>query len=442
MLEHEDLDAKYTGKSTRVNMAVKPAEVVKNRKAARMAAQGGSAVSAGRKSEAGRKLAQREAKKKAAKIKRFSNTVLEIAPLIDIASKGTNSKEEFESALVGYFRAQKSIKSSVIEALMIDEIEPHSRHVAFSLGRRVAELIAKGSLNNLANEKVEQIIDIMNECNTTSPVLMEMMTEQIVSSDVLVNIKCTIFPYALRQERILSEMGASDLVKNTQLRAFHTMAIYLTKDVAFNWDKDSGFREREILFENMLEHCCEIAFEAWKSSLMQNMENDYFVLDESLIFEKLTSFQALLQERDMGYTKHPKFNMSWLEEKVSKFLFDYLNDKSLTDLSDRENGIYLSNLLKEADEVIADAWIEMSDGIIAQVKAMNKEDQKKWAATVGSKPMSISNVFDMVTKKLDNKPSMLESIEFDVSEMERDAKTRLAMLWGLSNAICKIKKRS
>ncbi|MGD1524426.1 hypothetical protein [Vibrio owensii] len=446
MLEHEDLDAEFTGKTTRVSMTVQPAEIVGRRK--ENAAKSNSSKSSGRASnvpsasEAGKRLAVREAKRKAAKIKKFSNVVSEISPLISVSSKGVSTKEDFERTLVGYYQAQSGLKAHVLSSLKIGELDPQSRQVAHLLGSRISELVAKGDLNNLAKEKIDILATIMSECNSTSPVLQEMMTEQIVSSDVLVNIKSTIFPYALVLEKVLSSMGATDLVKNSHLRWFHTLAIYLTKDVAFNWDKDSGFREREILFENMLKHSCEIVMDTWKSFIVDSLVNEYVVLDKHLLFEKLTSFSDLLEKRDMGYKNHPELNMEWLEGKISEFAFVYLSNQKINELNDRENGIYLCNLLKVFDDLLCDSWIELSDRIASEVKAMSNEDKANWIKTVGSKPMSLNLVFELLDKKIAESPSLIESIELNHSQLEKDAKTRLAMLWGMSNAICKTKKKS
>lgn len=442
MLDHEDLDAQYTGKTTRVTMSVQPADIVNQRKESK-ARRGSSATGSSRSnSDAGKRLALREAKKKAAKIKRFTNVVSEISPLITVSSRGVNTATEFEKTLVGYYQAQNGIKTSVIDSLNIEELDPQSRQVVHHLGRAISRLIANGDLNNLAQEKVTVLAGIMSECNSTSPVLQEMMSEQIVSSDVLVNIKSTIFPYALRLESILSSMGATDLIRNSHLRWFHTLSIYLTKDVAFNWDKDSGFREREILFENMLHHSCEIVFDTWKSFIMSSLINEYLVLDKFLLFERLTSFNDLLKKRDMGYSNHPELNMGWLEDKISGYALSHLESKKISELSDRENGIYLCNSLKVFDDLLCDAWIEVSDGIAKEVSSMSADEKSNWIKTVGSKPMSLNQVFDLLDKKISESPSLIEAIELNHSELEKDAKTRLAMLWGMSNAICKTKKKA
>ncbi len=82
-------------------------------------------------------------------------------------------------------------------------------------------------------------------------------------------------------------MGFYGDKKLVHVKWFHNMSLTLAKDIAFNWDKYSGFREREVLFENMLKYCCEISMDTWLEQILESLDSDFVHITETNLIDHL-----------------------------------------------------------------------------------------------------------------------------------------------------------
>lgn len=433
-MQDTDFDAIYTGKAqTVVAPTFSPSEIIKQKKAQR------ENENSSRNSDIVKQRKSLEIKKKSARIRNFTNTVSEISPLIDVSAKSCDKKDDFSRSLLAYYSLQEKVKKHVFEKMNITAYSPEIKSSGYNLGYNISQMIAKGAISNFDEDKIDAIIDIITELNTTSTIVRDLYEKNIVTSDTLVNIKCAIFPYAIFIEGILNEMGYVSDKKLVHVKWFHSMSLSLAKDIAFNWDKYSGFREREVLFENMLKYCCEITIDTWMEHIIDCLDSDFVHFSQGTIIDYLPKFKAAVNKYTMGYENHPEYNIKWLHDEFSAYIFSLLEDRKIKSFNNKQNGIYFGRLLKLTDETLALSWENWSQEMIEVVRNMSPAERTEWMKNEGSKPMSTVGVKEDLISFIDEDIHNKINISADYSDLEQKAKARLAILWGMSNAICKKK---
>ncbi|EGR3229618.1 hypothetical protein DC859_28200, partial [Vibrio parahaemolyticus] len=96
-------------------------------------------------------------------------------------------------------------------------------------------------------------------------------------------------------------------------------------------------------------------------------------------------------------------------------------------------------LVKLVDETLEKSWITWSEEMIEMIQNMSLQDRKDWFQGEGSKPMKTIGIKEDLISFIDEDIHNHLEIFTDQSELEQRSKTRLAILWGMSNAICKKK---
>lgn len=378
---------------------------------------------------------------RSAKIRNFINKASEVKNLVKVSDNvSSNNEEMFYKNAAAYFKLQEKVKSTILELFLIDEFDNELKRSGYALGEMVGSLIEEGVIRSHDKERLSDIVDIIVEVNSSSPVMSDLYEESRVSSDTLVNIKCSIMPYAMRMEQILHEMNMNQSDKLSQIRWLHTKSIGLAKDIAFNWDKHSGFREREVIFENMLKHCCEIVYKTWIDIVIMEMKSDYTNIDKESVLKRLPKFKEAVQKKHMGYALHKELSFDWLDEQIYSAVYSYLDSSKISLFSNKENGIYASFILINLDEKLAEIWNTESTKHIENFSKMSKEERDAWAKSKdANKPMPIDAIIDSIgTYFKEELPSKI-NIKSKDEIKEKSANRRFALLWGMSNAICQKK---
>ncbi|MFS1426299.1 hypothetical protein LMH73_003690 [Vibrio splendidus] len=430
----QDFDAIYTGKSqTVVAPTFSPSEIIRKKKEQRESETNSQST------DVTKQRKSLEIRKKSARIRNFTNTISEISPLIDVSAKHCSNKDDFSKSLLAYYSLQERVKSHVFDKMNITAYSPEIRSSGYNLGYNISEMIANGSINGFDEDKIDAIVDIITELNSTSTIVRDLYEKNVVTSDTLVNIKCAIFPYAIFIEGVLNQMGYVSDKKLIHVKWFHTMSLSLAKDIAFNWDKYSGFREREVLFENMLKYCCEITIDTWVDHVIESLDSDFIHFTQSQIMDYLPKFKAAISKCSMGYESHPEYTIKWLHDEFSVYIFSLLEDRRIKSFNNKQNGIYYGRLLKLIDDTLATSWENWSQEMIEMIKNMTSSERAEWAKSDGARPMNTIGVKEDLISFIDEDIQNQINISADYSVLEQKAKARLAILWGMSNAICKKK---
>lgn len=435
----EDLDAANTGNSqvvktrnTRSSMSVhKILQEKKEKHEARESARS-SGVS---------KKKALEIKMRSAKVRNFINKAAEVRNLIRVSdSISSNNEEMFYKNAAAYFKLQEKVKGTILELFLVDEFDKEMKRSGYALGEMIGTLIEEGVIRSHDKERLSNIVDIIVEINSSSPVMSELYEESRISSDTLVNIKCSIMPYAIKMEQVLHEMNLNQSEKLQQIRWLHTKSISLAKDIAFNWDKHSGFREREVIFENMLKDCCEIVYKTWIDIVIMEMKSEYTNLDKESVLKRLPKFRTAVQKKHMGYALHKELSIEWLEQQIFQVVVDHINSSKISLFTNKENGIYASFILFNLDEKLEEIWNIESTKHIENFTKMSQEEKEAWAKSKdANKPMPIDDIIKLVGEYFKNDLPAKINIKSKDELKEKSSNRRFALLWGMSNAICQKK---
>ncbi len=430
---NDDPDAVYTGRSKIVQSkrVERPSEVIRKRKEKERNRNESDTVM--------RKKAL-DIKRRSAKIRSFVNTIAEVSGLIDVAFSYSDKNGDSIKSATAYLKLQEKVKKTIFDKLLIDEFDKEIKRSGYFLGREISKMIYNGELRGHDEKKLGLLADIITEVNSTSAVMRDLYEDVNISSDTLVNIKCSIFPFAIKIEQILHDIGMKQHDKLIQIQWFHSMSLSLAKDVAFNWDKHSGFREREIIFENMLKHCCEIVYTTWVEMIVEQFRSDFILLNPESVIDNIPKLIGKIESQSMGYLDHPIYNLEWLKSEISKYLHQIVSSKKVKLLSNKNNGIYFGCIIKMIDQKSVEIWDDESKIFFDKFNSLSSSEQREWLKSEdGQKPMSIEGVkkklyyyiFSELPKELD--------LKLENEELERSAARRFALLWGMSNAICKTK---
>lgn len=382
-----------------------------------------------------------EIKKRNAKIRDFVNTVIEVNSIVSIAFTKNLDDDDIAKSTLAYLKLQERVKKTVLDKFLIDKYDKELKRSGLFLGSEISNLIANGTIRGHNEKKLGEIVDLITEVNASSIVIRDVYSDINISSDTLVNIKCSIFPFAIKMEQILHELGASQQEKLIQIQWFHSTSLSLAKDIAFNWDKHSGFREREVLFENMLKFCCGGVYETWIEMINDYFNMDYIHLDEETITKSCHKLFEKIDEQSMGYNDHPDMNIEWLKQKISKYIYEIIESKRINLLSPKMNGIYFNFILNKLNKTLPDMWEKECESFIERITNLTEEERKEWlSSSDGQRPMPIDNLQNRINQFISI--DLPKEIKFDLNNdnLENSAARRFAMLWGMSNAICKTKK--
>lgn len=397
-----------------------------------------------------RKLAKKESvkehKTRLNMIRQFVQAFNEISPLVDVASFNNKEDSSFKGEVTNLFTLQSFVVNSIKEEWNLDSENINDKYILSIVAKQVSNLIKDGFITSKnEKDKIDAILSCINEFIVERPYIGQLIDNNQLSEDILVNVKSALFPASLKFHKLLTGLEIEYSEIRRWIKWHHTLTVNLAKDLSFNWDKTSSFKDRERLFESSLVHCANIAQDVWEDNFSNGLDVKISALDDVSLWEHLSEFEKEVNDCDMGYLSHDIYGMDWLKKQVCEHILQKSNQLKSLDISNVDSyklQLYFVDIYCRNS---AEAWKMSSNKVIDEIslmlKEMTDEEQEKWMAQEGSKPMPLSRMYDALDEIIENNV-FSKKINLDEMLLLKEAKGKLAMLWGLSDAVCKIKRKT
>lgn len=257
-------------------------------------------------------------------------------------------------------------------------------------------------------------------------------TESAASDDLLFTIKSSLLVESIRFEQCLSFIGAPII---DELDWFCRYVTFLSKDIAFNWGERASIKEKERLFAQVIGDCGRIVTNAWLSEAFSSKS----ISDFSASLDVTLDFEALLQKYNLGYKYSYGKSVIWLNHKLEEMI---LSEYKKVALCNRYIGGCIevkSAILSCLRIEVSKRWKEFHDITVDRVDKMAEVERLIWLAEEGGHPVDFKdfeNYWEINFEGVNN----LIKFNVDRSNVELKSRSKMASLWGVSNAICKIRK--
>jgi hypothetical protein len=376
-------------------------------------------------------------REKLSAIKKFVQAMNEISPIIDLVSLDVGDGSDFKVKISSLLNLQVSFVNLIKSQWGLNDDDANDKYVISIIAKHVSDLIGSGFLTtNKDYGRVEGLLELLDDFVSDRPYIGQIIDDNLLSSDVLVNVKLGLFPSSLRFQRKISSLSENEMLINYWLRWHHNITVSLSKDLAFNWDTTSSFKDRERLFESSLSHCAVIAEDIWINNFLGSLNSRLTNFSRPSIILLLDDFEKAVIECDMGYLSHDLINIEWLKNSFIDYVVRLSERFSIFNSNSMDVQLFF---IDKACSFASLAWREASTKYLNQINSMTEIEMDAWSKGEGLKPMDFSLLAKSLTESLlevfANKFAMNEEI------LMHNAKSKLAMLWGLSDAVCKIKKR-
>jgi hypothetical protein len=204
------------------------------------------------------------------------------------------------------------------------------------------------------------------------------------------------------------------------------MSINLARELAITWAADTNFREKERIFFDVLPGCAKIARETWVS-LFTNDCDDVAIHDIPYVNELLSQFKPNFDSENFyaeaGHT----------EREIKDLLAVALLNKTATQLTNggnrREVTKFRTQVLKFYCGKAGEAWKK-----VKQPQPDNNKTEHHWFDSPTTDAIT-RPLLEEVNRCANQPPYITEIVSED--DWNRESKNNLALLWGLSDAICK-----
>jgi len=395
-----------------------------------------------------KKIAREEfilnSKEKLSVIRKFVQALSEISPLVDLASNNYEDEEDFHSKITSLVSLQGEIVGIIGGEWELNDSKINDRYILSIIAKQTSQLIKEGVIKTSADEKIIiAVLDKIDDFIEKRPYIGELIEDNLLSEDILVNIKSSLFPASLKFYNLLHSLRISKEQIYKWLKWQNDLTINLAKDLAFHWDKSANFKDRERMFESSIPYCSEITHNTWIELFIENIKTDLTSFDSVSILNNLTEFENEVKQCDMGYLDHDEYSMDWLKSEVCSYIKSQSDDLYLHDSKELNSNKIKLYFIDYYCKNIAKSWVSTSNSFLAKIEKMfqemSDEEQEKWMEEDGSKPMSLDNVYKEMEKNFTSN-IFEKKVSLDELKLLKLAKGKLAMLWGLSDAVCKIRR--
>lgn len=381
---------------------------------------------------------RRQKNKGRKKVLAFIYGAKEMAPIIQSSIT--------ESGVIDYKDIAKKVKeqSNVLESISEEILgEDHADEKIQLQSSIAASKLA--ALGNTDRSTIVSIIKMLSEFNDTKSDIIEKIDQGFFSSDVLVNIKLQMIPYVYEFNKSLTVLtNDEDLIREYTSWLTNTGA-HLAKDVAFNWDKKSTYRDRENLFVMMLPTCMEVSM----ASFYEYISTYHGASRPSNMSLPLSGTMPQLNnaiiEMDMGYAHHETLDMSWLTKTLGVIIADRVTVMDTSEVASQHRGRINGGIVSDIDNIAAESWKSASNKFIEmlekEIDGLSDEEVENLMATKYSDPMPLDDFIKAFHHNMDRWPGLIDPISINMDEVSRFAEKRMSTLWGLTDAMCKLRTK-
>ncbi|WP_137297099.1 hypothetical protein [Psychromonas sp. SP041] len=377
-------------------------------------------------------------------IRGFVQALNEISPLVDSIELKEGNYEKYSRELVDSFMLQGAIVKVIGDEWGIGKDDDDNKYIMSLLAKNTSKLIQEGIITNIKDKKrVLIILSLISEFAEERPYIGSLIEQDMLSEDILVNVKNALFPASLKFHSMLTDIGLKNETIYKWVKWHNNMTVNLAKDLAFNWDKTASFKDREGLFEGSITYCSVIASDVWINEFSKQLKTDLNSYDEVTLWSKLEELEKSITEFDMGYLSHEEFGMDWLKHQISTYIVNKAREYRRLEsskISVMAMELYLINeYLKRAHL----AWNSASKAAMSELhekfSSMSDEDCETWMENEGSKPMPLDLFYKELEITMESNVMEKCAILNEIN-LVKAAKGKLAMVWGLSDAVCKVKR--
>lgn len=388
-----------------------------------------------------RKKRREERRKKSSsrrKVLSFLWGAREFSPIIS-SSIDANGLVDYE-AIARKAKKQEALFDEVIN--LIEGVHSANEKSLLKAGMATSYMVSQEG--DASAKSIAECISILSQANDHKSDIIEQIELGMFSSDALVNIKLQLLPSLHSFQSSLDTLCRDQHVVNEYTAWLSNISTELAKDVAFNWDKKSSYRDRETLFVSMLPTCARIATGAFFEYLSQ-YNGASRAISHSLPFDaKYPMLHKSLNELDMGYMSHPEINMDWLFNQLGSILNDHTPHIQIP----KEHGMYYNkikgSIVSDIDSIASSCWKKESnryiDKIQEEINGLPESEIEPLMESKYSKPMPIGIFVSSFIESLSNWPGVINPIEIDLTEVATMAEKKMAALWGLTEAMCQIRR--
>lgn len=381
------------------------------------------------------------ANKRRSRINGFLYAFKEVSNIINTAfsSDDDNKKEQ----LIRLYSAQRKVTNIFLGEWNLSREDSADTYVISNISGLIGSIIQKNdAAQDYSSEVIAEIAKKITKNTTSSEGLTSLIIENMISSDVIVNVKAALLIPAMRMSTMLYQLRIDEASEREHLMWLHKTSVILAKDLAFNWDKESLFKDREALFQTVLPQCSMMVFDIWKDAICSIIKNKS-VIGRDNVFDFMPMLSKEISNLDMGYASHEEFNMEWLLNRISDDVWSSVSGISISNLNDSKNNNIQAMIVASLDYEYAETWKRNAtkeiDDVSELISKMSEDEIDDWEENEGSKPMNIDCFIGELQRKIDEKKSLILISKVDLKILEDEAKKRLALLWGLSDAVFKLK---
>lgn len=381
-------------------------------------------------------------------VSRFIETLDEAHPLLlAIEKRAENSlgDKSLPEKFRDLYQLQKLTTSAIAEEWGFTNDSIYEKYWIKLIDKAISELlpfIPKHILNNPLKwvEELRPFISAVKEA-TIPEDSVKLFSEEtgFEDDDIILHIKLPLLKSTFRLNELIN-VYPSGVNSVAIVEWGYHLIVELSKDLAFNWSKRAGIENRQRLFYAALPVCGDIVCESLSIYLSQSSDSKIMPEFGSEIIDDMPDFKSLLMSENMGYEEHDgKFD--GLFERVGLFILSELSKKMSTEqISNIARPLWYSSCLKHIEQLAVDSWTEAVSVVQERFAQMSDDEIAEWHSSEESlKPMSLNGFADIFVKQLGEGGFSALSAPLDLEVITNNARTKLATLWGLSDAICKIK---
>jgi hypothetical protein len=218
------------------------------------------------------------------------------------------------------------------------------------------------------------------------------------------------------------------------------LTVSLARDLAYNWSKKSNIEDRQKLFDGALAHAGDMVIDAWLEELTEGIDLAPIPLTREGVASAAETLMQTVASLDMGYADHDTLNMDWLSDRLASYLLEQVTQQPLPPgLSGKQALVCRRATLRAFDVRAAEAWRESAEALIDRINALDEESFMAWAEGEGARPMGLEAFISGCEKRFAHWPGLLGDVSVSTQSAASRARARLALLWGLSDAFCRVR---
>lgn len=383
-------------------------------------------------------------RRESAKLSQFVKVLGEVNPLFSKIKEETKGDfSAFKTLLTKAFTNQKELVEALAISWGLSESKINDRIIISHISKSVSNLISGNQDIKFNKDEALIIGKCISEIHKDRLVFGELLEEDLISEDVIVNIKAAMLEPSVKLGELMDDLMIDKIEQKKIYHAFHQTTYELSQDIAFNWDKEALVQDRESLFINVMSCCADVVLASLKEHIIEILNSESVVLEQSIIWSWMNDLNKVIIDNDMGYLDCSETDIYWLKDQLATLMISRLNDIECNQFKSSEKSQIRGYFLDIFEKAMIESWKEESDKKFTDMsKRVEDTPEKEREALLTSeefmRPMELTGVFARFRNKTNMKFSLIDS-GLDVSKVKRVSSKNFAMFWGLSNAVCKLR---